>query len=216
MVAVSGRVATTSAAAAPSEGWKSLRTPAHRLLVGSCVALSYECCHVDKKRLGDRVVVWTVEAERCTALHGVPTMFFAELDELDSAGRDLTSLRTGIMAGAPCPVEIMKRAVTSFHMPEITMTRAVMVQTTTVSINGSSNATIPSLTGSSVFAAEWAMAAEPSPASLEKTARRKPMMMTPIMPPVIPSGEKAPCQIAAKAAGIASKFNARISKAVST
>ena len=51
----------------------------------------------------------TVEAERCTALHGVPTMFIAMLDHPEFARFDLRSLRTGIMAGAPCPVEVMKR-----------------------------------------------------------------------------------------------------------
>jgi fatty-acyl-CoA synthase len=66
-------------------------------------------------------VLDAVEAECCTALHGVPTMFFAELDELDSARRDLTSLRTGIMAGAPCPVELMHRVMEDMHLKEMTI-----------------------------------------------------------------------------------------------
>ena len=53
----------------------------------------------------------TVEAEGCTALHGVPTMFITELDHPRFGEFDLSSLRTGIMAGAPCPVEIMKRVI---------------------------------------------------------------------------------------------------------
>jgi fatty-acyl-CoA synthase len=61
----------------------------------------------------------TVEAERCTALYGVPTMFIAEMDHPDFARFDLSSLRTGIMAGSPCPIEVMKRAVTSMHLSEI-------------------------------------------------------------------------------------------------
>ena len=60
-------------------------------------------------------------AERCTAAHGVPTMFIAMLDHPDFAGFDLRSLRTGIMAGAPCPVEVMKRVVSEMHLGEITI-----------------------------------------------------------------------------------------------
>jgi fatty-acyl-CoA synthase len=60
-----------------------------------------------------------VQAERCTALHGVPTMFIAELEHPRFAEFDLSSLRTGIMAGAPCPVEIMKRVKTQMHMTEV-------------------------------------------------------------------------------------------------
>ena len=60
-----------------------------------------------------------VEAEKCTALHGVPTMFITELDHPQFAEFDLSSLRTGIMAGAPCPVEIMKRVISQMHMEDI-------------------------------------------------------------------------------------------------
>ncbi len=66
-------------------------------------------------------VMRAVEAEGCTALHGVPTMFIAELDQTDSQQFDLTSLRTGIIAGAPCPIELMKRLITDLHLPEITI-----------------------------------------------------------------------------------------------
>jgi fatty-acyl-CoA synthase len=61
----------------------------------------------------------TIEAERCTAVYGVPTMFIAEMDHPDFARFDLSSLRTGIMAGSPCPIEVMKRAVASMHLSEI-------------------------------------------------------------------------------------------------
>ncbi|MGD2008883.1 MAG: AMP-binding protein [Cellvibrionales bacterium] len=61
----------------------------------------------------------TVEAEGCTALHGVPTMFITELDHPQFGEFDLSSLRTGIMAGAPCPVEIMKRVISQMHMEDI-------------------------------------------------------------------------------------------------
>jgi fatty-acyl-CoA synthase len=62
-----------------------------------------------------------VQNERCTSLYGVPTMFIAELGLPDVADYDLSSLRTGIMAGAPCPVEVMKRVVSEMHMTEVTI-----------------------------------------------------------------------------------------------
>ena len=62
-----------------------------------------------------------IEAERCTAVHGVPTMFIAMLDEPGFADRDTTSLRTGIMAGAPCPIELMHRVIDEMHLDEITI-----------------------------------------------------------------------------------------------
>ncbi len=74
----------------------------------------------------------TVAEERCTALHGVPTMFIAELDHPDFARFDLSSLRTGIMAGAPCPIEVMRRAVAQMHLSEITIAYG-MTETSPVS-----------------------------------------------------------------------------------
>jgi len=64
-------------------------------------------------------VLETVQAERCTALHGVPTMFIAELECPGFDRYDLSSLRTGIMAGAPCPVEVMKKVISRMHMSEV-------------------------------------------------------------------------------------------------
>jgi len=64
-------------------------------------------------------VLSTVEEERCTALHGVPTMFIAELGHPDFARFDLSSLRTGIMSGAPCPIEIMRRVLDRMHMKDV-------------------------------------------------------------------------------------------------
>jgi len=66
-------------------------------------------------------VLATVERERCTALYGVPTMFLAELEHADFPERDLTSLRTGIMAGALCPEPLMRRVMSEMHLPEITI-----------------------------------------------------------------------------------------------
>ena len=62
-----------------------------------------------------------VHQHRCTALHGVPTMFVAQLEDPGFAGYDLSSLRTGIMAGAPCPVEVMRRVISQMHMSEVTI-----------------------------------------------------------------------------------------------
>ncbi len=62
-----------------------------------------------------------VQQERCTSLYGVPTMFIAELGLPDFASYDLSTLRTGIMAGSPCPVEVMKRVISEMHMTEVTI-----------------------------------------------------------------------------------------------
>ncbi len=62
-----------------------------------------------------------VAEERCTALYGVPTMFIAQLDHPDFAKFDLKSLRTGIMAGSPCPIEVMKKVQSHMHMGEVTI-----------------------------------------------------------------------------------------------
>jgi fatty-acyl-CoA synthase len=66
-------------------------------------------------------VLETVEAERCTALYGVPTMFIAELGHPEFDRFDLSSLRTGVMAGSPCPVEVMKACVDRMHMADVTI-----------------------------------------------------------------------------------------------
>jgi fatty-acyl-CoA synthase len=66
-------------------------------------------------------VLETVAAERCTALYGVPTMFIAELGHPDFDRYDLSTLRTGVMAGSPCPVEVMKACVDRMHMTDVTI-----------------------------------------------------------------------------------------------
>jgi fatty-acyl-CoA synthase len=66
-------------------------------------------------------VLQTVADERCTALHGVPTMFIAELEHPQFGEFDLSSLRTGIMAGSSCPIAVMRRVVAEMHMPEVTI-----------------------------------------------------------------------------------------------
>ena len=74
----------------------------------------------------------TVESERCTALYGVPTMFIAELGHPEFKRFDLTSLRTGIMAGSPCPIEVMRRCVAEMNMREVTIAYG-MTETSPVS-----------------------------------------------------------------------------------
>ena len=66
-------------------------------------------------------VLATVQAERCSALYGVPTMFIAELGLQNFGDFDLSTLRTGVMAGAPCPVEVMKQVQADMHMTQVTI-----------------------------------------------------------------------------------------------
>ncbi|GAB7544586.1 AMP-binding protein [Cupriavidus sp. 8B] len=77
-----------------------------------------------------------VSEERCTALHGVPTMFIAQLDHPDFAKYDFSTLRTGIMAGSPCPIETMKRVISQMHMAEVTIAYG-MTETSPVSFQSS-------------------------------------------------------------------------------
>jgi fatty-acyl-CoA synthase len=83
-------------------------------------------------------VLQTVQIEKCTALHGVPTMFIAELDHPRFKEFDLTSLRTGIMAGSPCPTEVMKRVVEQMNLREITIAYG-MTETSPVSCQSSTD-----------------------------------------------------------------------------
>jgi len=82
------------------------------LSVGACIVIPSE--HFDAPE-----VLKAIEAERCTAVHGVPTMFIAELEHENFQHYDLSSLRTGIMAGAPCPPALMKRVMNEMHCKEI-------------------------------------------------------------------------------------------------
>ena len=83
-------------------------------------------------------VLETVQAEKCTGLHGVPTMFIAELDHPRFKEFDLSTLRTGIMAGSPCPTEVMKRVVDQMHLNEITIAYG-MTETSPVSCQSSTD-----------------------------------------------------------------------------
>jgi fatty-acyl-CoA synthase len=82
------------------------------LALGGCIVLPSE--HFDPL-----AALQAVESERCTAIYGVPTMFIAELEHTRFSEFDLSSLRTGIMAGAPCPPDLMKRVMEDMHCPEI-------------------------------------------------------------------------------------------------
>jgi fatty-acyl-CoA synthase len=106
------------------------------MVMGNLAATSHGACVVlpgDAFEPG--AVLEAVQAERCTLLYGVPTMFIAELEHPDFDRYDLTSLRTGIMAGAPCPVEIMRQVSDRMHMPDVTicygMTETAPVSTQT-------------------------------------------------------------------------------------
>ncbi|ESX96614.1 AMP-binding protein [Mesorhizobium sp. LNJC403B00] len=77
-----------------------------------------------------------VAQERCTGLYGVPTMFVAMLDHADFTSFDLSSLRTGIMAGSPCPIEVMKKVVSLMHIEEVTIAYG-MTETSPVSFQSS-------------------------------------------------------------------------------
>ena len=85
-----------------------------------------------------KAVLETVQSERCTGLHGVPTMFIALLDHPDFADYDLSTLRTGIMAGSPCPAEVMSRVISRMHMSEITIAYG-MTETSPVSFQSSTD-----------------------------------------------------------------------------
>jgi fatty-acyl-CoA synthase len=90
------------------------------MVMGNLAATSHGACMVIPAPAFDpAATLKAVEQERCTSLYGVPTMFIAELGLEDFGGYDLSSLRTGIMAGSPCPVEVMKRVVAEMNMSEV-------------------------------------------------------------------------------------------------
>jgi fatty-acyl-CoA synthase len=103
------------------------------MVMGNLASTSHGACVViPAPTLDPTATLQAVEDERCTSLYGVPTMFIAELGLPDFAEYDLTSLRTGCMAGSPCPVEVMKRVITEMHMDEVTIAYG-MTETSPVS-----------------------------------------------------------------------------------
>jgi fatty-acyl-CoA synthase len=92
------------------------------MVMGNLAATSHGACMVIPAPSFDpAATLEAVQAERCTSLYGVPTMFIAELSLSNFAGYDLSSLRTGIMAGSPCPVEVMKQVMSRMSMPEVSI-----------------------------------------------------------------------------------------------
>ena len=92
------------------------------MVMGNLAATSHGACVViPAPSFEPGATLAAVAAERCTSLYGVPTMFIAELNDPGFAEHDLSSLRTGIMAGSPCPVAVMEEVVDRMHMPEVTI-----------------------------------------------------------------------------------------------
>ena len=92
------------------------------MVIGNLACSSVGACMVVPSEAFDpSLALEAVQAERCTSLYGVPSMFIAELALPDFATFDLTSLRTGVMAGSPCPVEVMKQVQRDMHMAEVTI-----------------------------------------------------------------------------------------------
>ncbi|MCF2131381.1 linear/branched/unsaturated fatty acid:CoA ligase LbuL [Strepomyces sp. STD 3.1] len=104
------------------------------MVMGNLGATSHGACIViPGPSFEPAATLEAVQRERCTSLYGVPTMFIAELNLPDFASYDLTSLRTGIMAGSPCPVEVMKRVVAEMHMEQVSICYG-MTETSPVSL----------------------------------------------------------------------------------
>ncbi len=107
------------------------------MVLGNLACVTHGSCMVSPSEGFDPLATLeAVQAERCTGLHGVPMMFIAMLDHPEFARFDLRSLRTGIMAGSPCPVEVMRRVVDRMHMSEVTIAYG-MTETSPVSFQSS-------------------------------------------------------------------------------
>jgi fatty-acyl-CoA synthase len=103
------------------------------MVLGNLAAVTHGACIViPAPGFEPGATLRAAQDERCTSLYGVPTMFIAELALPDFADYDLSTLRTGIMAGSPCPVEVMKRVVSEMHMAEVTIAYG-MTETSPVS-----------------------------------------------------------------------------------
>ena len=107
------------------------------MVIGNLACMTRGACVVvPGESFEPLAVLETVEEERCTSLYGVPTMFVAELEHPRFAEFDLSSLRTGVMAGSPCPIETMKSVRTAMHMEEVTICYG-MTETSPVSTQSS-------------------------------------------------------------------------------
>jgi fatty-acyl-CoA synthase len=109
------------------------------MVLGNLACTTHGSCMVVPGESYDPLAVMeTVQAERCTSLYGVPTMFIGELDHPRFNEFEFTSLRTGVMAGSPCPVEVMKKVQAQMHMPEVTICYG-MTETSPVSTQSSTD-----------------------------------------------------------------------------
>ena len=107
------------------------------MVMGNLACSSHGACMVVAAEAFDPLATLeAIAAERCTSLYGVPTMFIAQLAHPRFREFDLSSLRTGIMAGSPCPVEVMKQVQSMMHMPEVTICYG-MTETSPVSTQSS-------------------------------------------------------------------------------
>ena len=107
------------------------------MVMGNLACSSHGACVVVAAEAFDPLATLeTIATERCTSLYGVPTMFIAQLAHPRFSEFDLSSLRTGIMAGSPCPVEVMKQVQSSMHIPEVTICYG-MTETSPVSTQSS-------------------------------------------------------------------------------
>jgi fatty-acyl-CoA synthase len=92
------------------------------MVLGNLAVVTHGACIVlPSEGFDAAAALGAVESERCTALYGVPTMFIAELELPDFSRFDLRTLRTGIMAGSPCPIDVMRRVIDEMHMTEVTI-----------------------------------------------------------------------------------------------
>ncbi len=109
------------------------------MVLGNLACTTHAACIVvPGPSFEPRATLSTVQDERCTSLYGVPTMFIGELDLPEFADFNLTSLRTGIMAGSPCPVEVMRHVIDRMHMNEVTICYG-MTETSPVSTQTSAD-----------------------------------------------------------------------------
>ena len=107
------------------------------MVLGNMACVTHKSCMVIPSEGFDPLdVLKAVQEESCTGLHGVPTMFIAVLNHPDFKNFDLSTLRTGIMAGSPCPIEVMKRVISDMHMNEVTIAYG-MTETSPVSFQSS-------------------------------------------------------------------------------
>jgi fatty-acyl-CoA synthase len=109
------------------------------MVMGSLNCISHGACMVfPNDGFDPESTLKAIAEEKCTAVFGVPTMFIAELDHPNFANYDMSSLRTGCMAGASCPIEVMKKVLNDMHMPEVTIAYG-MTETSPVSFQSSTD-----------------------------------------------------------------------------